>query len=82
MFFKTLFILQVDGSPLTKKYESTEEHIVHYMVLLSGLVLFVQHGLIDFYGTSKALNVLQIKFDCREGDEVRQFLDCLQVTTL
>ena len=36
----------------------------------------------DFYGTSEALNVLQLNFDCREGNEGGLFLECLGVTTV
>ena len=35
----------------------------------------------DFAGTGEALNVLQVKFDCREGNEGGRFSGCLQVTT-
>ena len=35
----------------------------------------------DFAGTSKALNTLQVKFDCGEGKERGRFLECLQLTT-
>ena len=34
-----------------------------------------------FSGTSEALNALQVKFKCREGNEERRFLECLQLTT-
>ena len=34
-----------------------------------------------FAGTSEALNVLQVKFDCGEGNEGGRFLECLQLTT-
>ena len=34
-----------------------------------------------FAGTSKALNALQVKFDCREGNEGRRFSNCLRLTT-
>ena len=35
----------------------------------------------DFFGTSEALNALKVKFDCGEGNEGGQFLECLQLTT-
>ena len=35
-----------------------------------------------FSGTSKALNVLQVNFDCGKGNEEEQFSECLQLTTL
>ena len=31
----------------------------------------------DFSGTSKALNTLQVKFDCGEGNKRGRFLECL-----
>ena len=34
-----------------------------------------------FAGTSNALNALQVKFDCREGNEGGQFLECIRLTT-
>ena len=34
-----------------------------------------------FTGTSEALNTLQVKFDCGEGNEGGQFLECLRLTT-
>ena len=34
-----------------------------------------------FSGTSKALNVLQVKFDCGEGNEGGRFLECIRTTT-
>ena len=34
-----------------------------------------------FAGTSEALNMLQVKFDIREGNEERRFSEQLQVTT-
>ena len=34
-----------------------------------------------FAGTSKALNALQVKFDCGEGNEGGRFLECLRLTT-
>ena len=34
-----------------------------------------------FTGTSEALNSLQVKFDCGEGNKGGRFLECLQVTT-
>ena len=34
----------------------------------------------DFCGTNKALNVLQVKFDCSEGKEGGLFSEYLQVT--
>ena len=33
-------------------------------------------------GMSKALNAIQVKFDCGEGNEGGQFLECPQVTTM
>ena len=35
-----------------------------------------------FAGTSKAMNALQVKFDCREGNEGGQFLECVRLTTM
>ena len=35
----------------------------------------------DFSGTSEALNKLQVKFDCWEGNEGGRFLECLILTT-
>ena len=35
----------------------------------------------DFAGTSKALNALQVKFDCWEGNEGVQFLECIRLMT-
>ena len=35
----------------------------------------------DFAGTSKALNAIQVKFDCREGNKGGPFSECPQVTT-
>ena len=34
-----------------------------------------------FSGTSEALNALQVKFDCGEGNEGGRFSECLQLTT-
>ena len=34
-----------------------------------------------FDGTSEALNALQVKFYCREGDEGGRFLECIRFTT-
>ena len=34
-----------------------------------------------FTGTSEALNTLQVKLYCGEGNEGKRFLECLQVTT-
>ena len=34
----------------------------------------------DFAGTSKALNALQVKFNCGEGNEGGRFLECLRLT--
>ena len=34
-----------------------------------------------FSGKSKALNTLQVKFDCRYGNEGRRFLKCLPLAT-
>ena len=39
----------------------------------------VQRG--AFYGTSEALNTLQVKFDYGEGNEGKQFLECIRLTT-
>ena len=33
-----------------------------------------------FSGTSKALNALQVKFDCREVNEGGRFLECIRLT--
>ena len=35
-----------------------------------------------FAGTSEALNALQVKFYCGEGNEGRQFLECIRLTTI
>ena len=35
----------------------------------------------SFAGTSKALNALQVKFNCGEGNEGGRFSECLRVTT-
>ena len=35
----------------------------------------------DFAGTSEALNMQQVKFDCGEGKEGGRFLECLRLTT-
>ena len=35
----------------------------------------------DFSGTSEVLNALQIKFDCREGNEGGRFSECLRLKT-
>ena len=35
-----------------------------------------------FYGTGEAQNMLQVKFDCREGNEGGQLLECLRLTTV
>ena len=35
----------------------------------------------SFSGTSEALNALQFKFDCGEGNEGGRFLECLRPTT-
>ena len=35
----------------------------------------------DFAGISKTLNALQVKFDCREGNEGGRFLECIRLTT-
>ena len=34
-----------------------------------------------FSGTSKAMKALQVKFNCREGNEGGQFVECLRLTT-
>ena len=34
-----------------------------------------------FARTSKALNVLQVKFNCREGNKRRRFSNCVRVMT-
>ena len=34
-----------------------------------------------FSGTSEVLNALQVKFDCREGNEGGRFLECIRLTT-
>ena len=34
-----------------------------------------------FSGTSKALNALQVKFNCGEGNEEGRFSECIQLTT-
>ena len=34
-----------------------------------------------FAGMSEALNTLQVKFDCREGNKGGVFLECLRFTT-
>ena len=34
-----------------------------------------------FAGTNEALNALQVKFNCREGNEGGLFLECLRLTT-
>ena len=34
-----------------------------------------------FAGTSEALNALQVKFDCGEGNEGGRFSDCIRLTT-
>ena len=36
----------------------------------------------DFSGMSKSLNALQVKFNCREGNEEGRFLEFLRVTTV
>ena len=34
-----------------------------------------------FAGTREALNVLQVKFDCGEGNEGGRFSECIRLTT-
>ena len=34
-----------------------------------------------FSGTSEALDAIQVTFDCGEGNEGRQFSECIQLTT-
>ena len=34
-----------------------------------------------FSGTSEALNELQVKFDCGEGNEGGRLLECIRLTT-
>ena len=34
-----------------------------------------------FAGTSEALNVLRVKFDCGEGNKMGRFLECIRLTT-
>ena len=36
----------------------------------------------SFAGTSEVLNMLQVKFDCGEGNEGGRFSECLRLTTV